>query len=266
MSQTGSRVIVLTGAASGLGRLLTERFLATGDRVAGLDIDDAALNRLSQSWGTSFHPYPVDVADPDAIERVFAALQQDLGRVDILINNAGVVAGKYFLEHTREDIERTFAINTLSHFHTARAVLPGMIAQGRGHIVTIASAGGLAATSRLSAYSSSKFAAIGFDDALRIELKKLGHPIDTTLVAPFYVNTGMFEGVKTRFPWLLPILDPEYVADRIHRAIEKRQRRLIMPRFVYLVYPLRLLPVGIYDWLADFFGVTRTMDDFRGRG
>ncbi|NBW93628.1 MAG: SDR family NAD(P)-dependent oxidoreductase, partial [Bacteroidetes bacterium] len=152
MPETHSRLIVLTGAASGLGRLLTERFLASGDRVAGLDIDDAALERLSQSSGTSFYPYPVDLADPDAIERVFTALQQDLGPVDILINNAGVVAGKYFLEHTREDIERTFAINTLSHFHTARAVLPDMIAQERGHIVTIASAGGLAATSRLSAY------------------------------------------------------------------------------------------------------------------
>jgi len=266
MSDTPSRLIVITGAASGIGRLLAKRFVSGGDRVAGLDINKQALALTADVLGPAFHPCRVDLSDPADIQRVFETIDQDLGAVDILVNNAGIVAGKYFLEHTADDIRRTFAINVESHFHTVRAVLPSMIERGSGHIVTIASAGGLAATSRLSAYSSSKFAAIGFDDALRIELKKLGHPVHTTLVAPFYINTGMFDGVKTRFSWLLPILDPQYVADRIHRAIVRRKRRLIMPRFVYLVYPLRLLPVGMYDWLADFFGVTRTMDEFRGRG
>ncbi|MDE2995747.1 MAG: short-chain dehydrogenase, partial [Bacteroidota bacterium] len=110
-----------------------------------------------------------------------------------------------------------------------------------------------------------KFAAIGFDDALRIEMKRLGTPLTTTMVAPFYVNTGMFDGVSTRFSWLLPILDPEYVVRRIHKAIRKGRKRLIMPRFVYVGYPLRLLPIGLYDWLGDFFGISRSMDDFRGR-
>lgn len=265
MSQTTPRLIVITGAARGIGRLLATRFIQHGDRVAGLDIDASALSGVADDLGEGFHPFSVNLADPSDIATVFKSVQSELGPVDILINNAGIVAGKYLLEHSPEDIRRTFAINVESHFHTVQAVLPGMISRGSGHIVTIASAGGLAATSRLSAYSASKFAAVGFDDALRIELKKLGHPIDTTLVAPFYINTGMFDGVRTRFSWLLPILDPDRVCTRIFNAIERKKRRLIMPPFVYLVFPLRLLPVGLYDWLADFFGVTRTMDDFRGR-
>lgn len=265
MSQSSSPLVVLTGAASGLGRLLAARFLSAGYRVAGLDINERGLSDLSGELGADFHPYQIDLADSDNIENVFRRLQGELGTPDILINNAGIVAGKYLLEHTKEDIRRTFAINIEAHFHTVRAVLPGMIERGSGHIVTIASAGGLAATSRMAAYGSSKFAAVGFDDALRIEMKKLGHPIHTTLVAPFFIHTGMFEGVKTRFSFLLPILDPDDVADRIFSAVKRRKRRLIMPWFVYLVYPLRLLPVSLYDKLADFFGVTRTMDDFRGR-
>lgn len=258
-------IVAITGAGSGIGRLLAERFIADGDTVIGLDIDLAALERVKADLGPRFHGHQLDLADSRAIRTVLAGVQESVGGIDILINNAGIVAGKLLLDHTDEDIRRTFAINVEAHFHTVRAVLPGMIERGRGHIVTIASAGGISATARLSAYSASKFAAVGFDDALRIEMKRLGHPIHTTLVAPFYINTGMFDGVKTRFSFLLPILDPAKVTTRIHRAIRRKKRRLIMPWFVYVGYPLRLLPVGLYDWLADFFGVSRSMDDFRGR-
>lgn len=258
-------IVAITGAGSGIGRLLAARFIADGDTVIGLDIDLAALERVKADLGPRFHGKQLDLADPQAIRTVLADVQASAGGIDILINNAGIVAGKLLLDHTDEDIRRTFAINVEAHFHTVRAVLPGMIERGRGHIVTIASAGGISATARLSAYSASKFAAVGFDDALRIEMKRLGHPIQTTLVAPFYINTGMFDGVKTRFSFLLPILDPDRVVRRIHRAIRRKERRLIMPWFVYVGYPLRLLPVGLYDWLADFFGVSRCMDDFRGR-
>lgn len=260
-----SSIVAITGAGSGIGLLLAERFVADGDTVIGLDVNAAALERAQADLGATFHGFELDLADPAAIHRVFREAQNALGSIDILVNNAGIVAGKLLLDHTAEDIRRTFAINVESHFHTVQAVLPGMIERGKGHIVTVASAGGIAATARLSAYSASKFAAVGFDEALRIEMKRLGHPIRTTLVAPFYIHTGMFDGVKTRFSFLLPILDPEKVVKRIHQAIRKGKRRLIMPWFVYAGFPLRLLPVDVYDWIADFFGVSRSMDDFRGR-
>jgi all-trans-retinol dehydrogenase (NAD+) len=76
----------------------------------------------------------------------------------------------------------------------------------------------------------------------------------------------MFAGAKTRFAFLLPILDPADVAGRIVKAIEKDRRRLIMPLFSHVTFPARLLPVGAFDFLADFFGISRSMEDFRGSG
>jgi all-trans-retinol dehydrogenase (NAD+) len=75
----------------------------------------------------------------------------------------------------------------------------------------------------------------------------------------------MFEGVKTRFPLILPILKKDYVVKRIVKAVLKNKKRLIMPRFVYSVYLLRLLPPSIMDWIANFFGISHAMDDFKGR-
>ena len=105
----------------------------------------------------------------------------------------------------------------------------------------------------------------GFDEALRVELNELGSKVITTVVCPFFVNTGMFDGVKTRFSWLLPILKPEDVVRRVIKAVEKNRRRLIMPWFVFITFPGRLLPVSWFDRLMSFFGVTRSMDEFHGR-
>jgi len=265
MSMPSSKIITITGAGSGIGRMLADRFVARGDRVIGMDIDPGALAEVSRELGDAFTAIQVDLSCVDSIRECFAKARTEVGPVDILINNAGIVSGKYLLDYTAQDIRRTLAVNVEAHFHTVQAVLPDMIERGSGHIVTVASAGGLSATARLSAYSASKFAAVGFDDALRLEMRRLGHPINTTLVAPFYIDTGMFDGVKTRVSLLLPMLKPEYTVTRIMKAIDRKKRRLIMPRFVYITYPLRLLPVPIYDWLADLFGVTRTMDEFTGR-
>jgi all-trans-retinol dehydrogenase (NAD+) len=259
-------VVVITGAASGLGYLLAELFVDAHATVIGLDIDERGLREARTNLGKGFFDVVCDLSDATAISTAFEGIITLHSGVDVLINNAGIVAGKHLLDLTTADIDRTFRINVISHFHTTRAVLPSMIERGSGHIVTVASAGGIVATPRLSAYSSSKFAAIGFDDALRTEMKRLGHPISTTLIAPFFIGTGMFEGVKTRFPLLLPILKPERVARKAFRAIVRKKRRLIMPWFVYSSFPLRLLPVDLFDWVVDFFGITRTMDEFKGRG
>ncbi|MGB1049262.1 MAG: SDR family oxidoreductase [Rhodothermales bacterium] len=264
MPSSASRIVAITGAGNGIGRLLALRFAERGDHVVGLDIDPGALAEVSGELGEAFTAIQMDLSDVDSIREGFAVVSSEVGPVDILINNAGIVSGKYLLDYSAKDIRRTMAVNVEAHFHTVRAVLPDMIRRGSGHIVTVASAGGLSATARLSAYSASKFAAVGFDEALRLEMRRLGHPIDTTLVAPFYIDTGMFDGVKTRVAFLLPILKPDYAVRRIMKAIDRKKRRLIMPRFVYITFPLRLLPVPVYDWLADLFGVTRTMDEFIG--
>ncbi len=268
MSDFNNTRILITGAASGIGRLMAETFAREGAHLVLWDINQAGLDAVEDACAAlpgTVATYPCDLTDREAIYATARQVLDEHGAIDILINNAGVVSGKPLLEIPDEHIERTFAVNTLALFWTTRAFMPAMIEQGRGHIVTIASSGGLAATSRMTDYCSSKFAAFGFDEALRMECKRLGFPIRTTVVCPFYIHTGMFEGVKTRFPWILPILKPEYAVRRIVTAIRKKKRRLIMPRFVYTTFPSRLLPVGLSDAILEFFGVNKTMDEFIGR-
>ena len=263
----GSRALI-TGAASGIGRLLATELGKAGAGLALWDIDAQGLGAVQaelRGAGCDADIYVCDLTRREDIEAVAAQTLARSGPVDILVNNAGIVSGKSLLDISPAEIERTFQVNTLALFWTAKAFLPGMLERDRGHLVTIASAAGLAGTSKLTDYCSSKFAAVGFDESLRVELKRQNSKIVTTVVCPFYTDTGMFEGVRTRFPWLLPILDPAYVVTRTVRAIEKDRRRLIMPRFVYSGLPSRLLPVDWFDALMAFFGISHSMDEFRGR-
>lgn len=260
--------VLITGAASGIGRGMAERFAREGANLVLWDVNSAGLAEVQgaiTAAGAKADSYTVDLTDRTAIYTAAAQTISDGGPIDVLINNAGIVSGKPLLDISDDAIERTFAVNTLALFWTTRAFLPTMMERRRGHIVTIASAGGIVGTARLTDYCASKFAAVGFDDSLRLELKRLNAPIHTTVVCPFYIDTGMFEGVKSRFGFLLPILKPDYVVRRIVKAVHRRKRRLIMPRFVYTVYPTRLLPVGLYDAILGFLGVNKTMDEFVGR-
>jgi all-trans-retinol dehydrogenase (NAD+) len=260
--------VLITGAAGGIGRLLALGAAARGARVTLLDLDEAGLMavraEIVQAGGDAAG-FPVDLCDRAGFQVTAARVLAIRGPVDILINNAGIVTGKPLLECSDAAIERTFQVNTLALFWSVRALLPAMIAQGRGHVVTIASAAGLGGTSRLTDYCASKFAAVGFDESLRLELRRLGHPIRTTVVCPWYIDTGMFRGVRTRFPLLLPILQPGYVARRTLGAIQADRQRLVMPRFVMAVLLARLLPLTLFDAAMRWFGVDRTMDEFAGR-
>lgn len=263
----GSRALV-TGAASGIGRLLAIELGKAGASLVLWDIDAERLRSVEaelRADGCEAGSHVCDLTRREDIEAVAARTLAENGPVDILVNNAGVVSGKNLLEISPAEIERTFQVNTLALFWTAKAFLPGMLERDRGHLVTIASAAGLAGTSKLTDYCASKFAAVGFDESLRVELKRRNSRVVTTVVCPFYTDTGMFEGVRTRFPWLLPILEPEYVVRRTLGAIAKNRRRLIMPRFVYTGWPSRLLPVTWFDALMAFFGISHSMDEFRGR-
>ncbi|HJV22573.1 MAG TPA: SDR family oxidoreductase [Holophagaceae bacterium] len=268
MTVLKNAVVLVTGAASGIGRLMALEAASRGARLALVDRDETGLERVRselEGRGQLAMTFPCDLRDRVAIQATFAEVEAALGGVDVLINNAGVVGGKPLLEASPESIELTFQVNALAPIWTSRAALPGMIARGRGHIVTLASAGGLVGTTRLVDYCASKFAAVGFDDALRAELRRLGLPIQTTVVCPFFIDTGMFAGVKTRLPWLLPILRPEDVAARVIRAVELDRARLLMPWAVHLVTPLRILPVSWFDALMRWLGVSMSMDDFTGR-
>src|SRR6185436_10492924 len=177
---------------------MARRIAADGGHLILWDVNESALAVAARELSDQGHrvaAYVCNLADRAAIRRTADAVLAQHGHVDILINNAGIVSGKPLLEISDDEIQRTFDVNTLALFWTTRAFLPKMKERNHGHIVTIASAAGLVGTARLTDYCSSKFAAVGFDDSLRLELERLGLNIQTTVVCPFYISTGMFAGV-----------------------------------------------------------------------
>ena len=269
MTEIAGRTVLITGAASGIGRLLAERAARAGASVVLWDISrerlDAVANTLGAIGARSVHAMAVDVSDRAAVYAAAEQVRASAGDIDILVNNAGIVSGNLLLESADERILATFAVNALALYWTTKAFLPGMVRRDRGHVVTVASAAGLVGVRRQTDYSASKHAAVGFDESLRYELRKSAPHVITTVVCPYYIDTGMFEGVKSRFPLLLPILRESYVADRIMRAIRRNERRVMIPRLVAILPVLRLLPVPIFDRVIDLFGINAGMNEFVGR-
>ena len=260
--------VLITGGAGGIGRLVGEEMAEAGATVILWDLDKDRLKEAAKSIkdkGGRVYTHVCDVTDNKAVYKKIEQVKRDCGNVDILINNAGVVVGKAFWDLTDEDIKRTMDVNVMAMFWTVKAVLPDMIEANSGHIVTISSAAGIVGATKLTDYNASKFAAFGFDESLRMEFRKNKMNIRTTVVCPYFINTGMFKGVKTRFSWLLPILEEKEVAHRIVKAIKNNRARLLMPGLIYTSWMMRYLPVSVFDWISAFLGVSSAMDQFEGR-
>jgi all-trans-retinol dehydrogenase (NAD+) len=259
----GARALI-TGGASGLGRQLAVQAAAKGTHIIIWDMNLVAAKKVVDEItkaGGSAEAHQVDITNRESVNK----LALKVGAVDVLFNNAGVVSGDWFLDLDPASIERTYNVNVLSLYWMTQAFLPSMVQANRGCVVTISSASGMLGVAKLTDYAASKFAAFGFMESLRSELRMKRSSVNTLTVCPHYIGTGMFDGVQTKFPWLLPILEEQKVAARILASVEKGKAQLVMPWFVNVIPVTRILPVRAFDVVTDFFGVNRTMDHFRGR-
>jgi all-trans-retinol dehydrogenase (NAD+) len=271
-SVAGKHVLV-TGAARGMGRLFAERAIAEDAAAVVLwDVDEPALETAVgelDGGSCAVSGYVVDVRDAETVAETAATVLDDLGRIEVLVNNAGVVRGNQYFWETDLDRDAKFTIdvNTLGPMHVAHAFLPAMIdAPGECRVLNLASAAGFTPNPRMAVYAASKWAVIGWSDSVRLELKQAGHDhVSVTTVCPYYTRTGMFEGAKSA-P-LLPILDPDEVVDEAWKATLAGRPFVILPRTVQLSEVLKgVVPTGVRDFIADrVFGVYRTMEDFTGR-
>lgn len=268
MTTLGGKTVLITGAARGIGRLMAHEAARRGATAALWDLDgdelDIVVKEVVAEGGRAV-AHTCDVGDRAAVHEAAGLMRRDVGPVDVLVNNAGVVNGKAFLDLTPEDIERTLRVNTLAHFWTAQEFLPSMIERDAGHVVEISSAAGLLGTPRLTDYAASKHAVVGFTESLRLELARVAPGVRTTLVCPGYIDTGMFEGAQVRANHLIPMLRQEDVAAAVIRAVEQDRERLLMPALVYSVSPLRILPTRAFDRALGILGITASMDAFVGR-
>lgn len=265
------RTVLITGAGMGMGKLYAERAVREGAAAVVLwDIDETALQSVAAALAastTTVHTYVVDVASVESITAAAKRVLNDAGAPDVLINNAGIVRGKYFWEHDHHaDIDLTLQINTGGPMHVTRAFLPAMMERGTpARILNVASASGTLSVPRMSVYAASKWAVIGWSDSLRLELASTRHPIAVTTLIPSYIKTGMFEGA--RGPLLTPLMEPEYVVDKAWQAALAGKARVQLPWTVLLAGTLRnVLPQPAWDFVADrVFKVYSSMDHFTGR-
>ncbi len=268
MTKISGKSVLITGGANGMGRIMAERVAAKGaESIILWDIDKGGLRKtadqLAQKCNNVYHQV-VDIRNTDKMDEAADDLKSKIGAVDILINNAGVVVGKPFNLHSREDIDFTMEVNTMGMMHMTRNFLSEMIDQGSGHVVNFASAAGLTPNPNMSVYVASKWAAVGWSESLRIELEQSKSNINVTTITPSYIDTGMFEGVKA--PLLTKMVKPEAMVDKIIRAIEKNQIIVRAPWSVNILPAARgLLPARMFDIVAGkMFGLYHSMDDFKG--
>lgn len=260
--------LLITGGASGIGKLLAKSALDKGAKAvviwdinqANIDLTLSELKALGNVYG-----YKVDVSDNTQVLNTYYLTKESCGQIDILINCAGIItSNKSFDVLSTEEIVRTMNINALAPMFVARAIIPDMIKRNKGHICNITSAAGMISDPYMSVYGASKWAATGWSDSLRIEMKKMKKGINVTTITPYYIKTGMFEGVKSP---LIPILKPEYVTKRIIRAIERNTGFRGIPFGVHFIrFWQFILPTAIFDaFFGEVVGLYHAMDNFTGR-
>ena len=261
--------IFITGASSGIGRQMAIKFAKKGAKISIADVNLPGAIKLASeitSTGGLAIALECNVMSTKSIKEAASQAREAFGAVSILINNAGIVSGKKILEVSEDLVEKTISINTTSHAFTVKEFLPEMLKNNKGQIVTIASAAGTMGVCGLVDYSASKFGAFGFNESLRMELKHMKSKVRTTCICPFYINTGMFEGVKTKYPLILPIMSEEWASTRIVNAILQDEEVCLLPWACNLTFLGRaLLPTDLFDKLAFFLGANSSMDEFKGR-
>ena len=260
--------VLITGGASGIGKIMGRMALEKGAKcfiiwdinLVGIEATRKELSKYGKVKG-----YVVDVSNNEIVNVAYRKTVEDCGEIDILINCAGIItSNKTFDQQTPEEIVKTMNINTIAPMFVARAMLPDMLKRNRGHVCTIASAGGMISNPKMSVYAASKWGVIGWSDSVRIELQEMKSDVHFTTVAPYYINTGMFDGVKSR---IIPILKPEYVAKRVIRAIERNKAFRGIPfGFHFIRFWQAILPTRVFDFVFGLvFGIYHTMDQFTGR-
>lgn len=260
--------VLITGGASGIGKIMGRMALEKGANTLIIwDINPINIAKAEEELKKAgkVRGYVVDVSRNDKVIETYNKVKAECGNIDILINCAGIVtSNKTFDKQTYDEIIRTININTIAPMLVTLAILPDMLRRGKGHICNIASAGGMLGNPRMSVYGASKWGAIGWSDSMRIELQAEKSDVHVTTVAPYYINTGMFNGVKSP---IIPVLKPEYVSRRVIRAIERNRTFCGIPfGFHFIRFWQAMLPTKVFDWLfGEVFGIYHSMDAFTGR-
>jgi short-subunit dehydrogenase len=253
--------VIVTGGARGIGRATAERFARDGARVAVGDLDGdlaaSVADDLARAHGAVVVGAALDVTEPGSWT-AFQARVTELGPVDVLVNNAGVMPLGPVLDEPVTVQRAIVDVNVHGVINGTKAIAPAMVERGRGHIVNVASAVGRAGAPGGATYSASKFAVVGFSEATRLELRP--HGIDVTVVLPTIVQTELSAGVPSARG--VRRVTPEDVAEVIAAAVRKPRPELWVPTWTRgLVRTTSLLPRRVQEAMARSMGADRVLLD-----
>jgi NAD(P)-dependent dehydrogenase (short-subunit alcohol dehydrogenase family) len=197
MTPEDSRITLVTGAGSGIGRAIAEKLARDGERVVVNDLNaataDEVVARIKESGGEATTA-PGDVSDPQSVEQIMAAVREAYGSPEVLVNNAGFLQQKRFVDLTVEDFDRMIAVHLRGTFLCTRAVLPEMLSRGSGIVVNVASQLGQIGGIELCHYSAAKAGIIGLTKSLAREVSEQG--VRVNAVAPGPINTELILGLS----------------------------------------------------------------------
>jgi butyryl-CoA dehydrogenase len=265
MKDFTGRVAAITGSASGIGRALAADLAKQGAHLALCDIDEAGLGETvtrCEGYGVKVTSQRVDVADRAAVEAWAERVVADHGKVNLLINNAGVALAATIETMRYEDFEWLMNINFWGVVYGTKAFLPHLKASGEGHVVNLSSVFGLISVPSQSAYNAAKFAVRGFSDTLRMELEIEGAPVSVTTIHPGGIKTNIArnariddsaagitddpEQARRDFERAF-ITTPEKAARQILVAVQRDRRRALIGPDAKVIDFVARLPAAVYQ-------------------
>jgi len=261
--------ILITGTGSGIARDLALKLALMENTIVCVDINgpanDQTVKDIIEAGGKAVG-FQANVANYNEVVDLHNKTMEAVGRVAYLFNVAGVVSGKLFMDLKPEDMARTMNVNVLAVMYVTQSYMRDMIELGYGHVCNISSVAGLFGTPKLTDYAASKFALMGLSESLRLEVSQENLPIDFTTVNPYFINTGMFAGVKSKWPLFMPMLEPGYVTKKIIQAVEHNRVIMITPRiFYYIMIAKAMTPDRLFVSINKFMGAFDVMHQFQGR-
>lgn len=253
----GSRVLI-TGASRGIGSALAAEFAAAGASVVLVGRDVAALDEVAgRVRGVVWE---ADLADVEQVRGLVAGVEAATGPLDVLVNNAAVEVAGAFVDQSATTIEAAYQVNLLAPVQLCRQVLPGMLARGRGHIVSISSLAAFSAFPGLAIYGSAKAGLTQFTTGLRADLR--GGPVCTTIVELGPIATAMLARSKEYAPTgdsfarlyrlgLIADVHPDVVATAVVEAVRTGRRQVRLPRRTAIAAQLAASPRRTTEWLLS---------------
>ena len=246
--------VLLTGAAHGIGQATVMALARRGTPLGLIDRDGPALAALAQElqdMGATIAEAVADVTDRDALRRAVATITARIGPIEVLVACAGIGTLTLVPNLDTAMLRHTLDVNVLGVAHSIEAVLPGMIARGRGHIVGVASVAGYRGFPWMISYSASKAALIAYLEALRPGLRRRG--VTVTTVCPGFVRTRLSTPVPYRHP--VKMIEPEEAARHLVRAVERRPRNCVFPWDMRIgLAILKYMPDPFFDRLMRWYG------------